>query len=55
MTVHVYPNGDLIDHDTESDDCACGPTLDPVKRDDGSVEWIAIHHSLDEREKKEGR
>ena len=23
--VHVYPIGDLIEHDTDSDDCVCGP------------------------------
>lgn len=54
MTVHVFPNGDLIEHETSGDDCACGPTPDPVKRDDGSIGWVMVHHSLDGREAREG-
>jgi len=26
QTVHVYPNNDLIEHDTDGSDCPCGPT-----------------------------
>jgi hypothetical protein len=45
---------DLIHHDTESDDgCICGPSTEPVKRDDGSVGWVVVHHSLDGREFRE--
>jgi hypothetical protein len=51
--VHAYPVNDLIEHDTESDNCVCGPTQRPVKRDDGSVGWVVTHHSLDGREKNE--
>lgn len=47
--VHVLPRGDLVAHD-ESDDCACGPTTEPVTRDDGSIGWVVTHHSLDARE-----
>lgn len=51
MTViHVFPNNDLIDHDTRDGTCICGPSPDPVKRDDGSVGWVMVHHSLDGRE-----
>lgn len=56
MTVeaHVYPTGDLIDHDLDTDDgCPCGPTQVPVERDDGSIGWYASHHSLDGREMQE--
>lgn len=50
-TVHVYPIGDLIEHDTETDDCVCGPTVEHVPGDgDG---WIITHHSLDGREAHE--
>lgn len=49
---HVLPIGDLIDHD-ESEDCVCGPATKPVQRDDGSVGWVIVHHSLDGREKSE--
>ncbi|MYW43051.1 hypothetical protein [Streptomyces sp. SID161] len=52
--VHVYPLDDLIEHDTESDDCVCGPRMRPVKRDDGSIGWVITHHSLDGRELTEG-
>lgn len=48
--VHVIPTADLVAHD-ESDGCACGPTNEPVTRDDGSVGWVVVHHSLDGRER----
>lgn len=46
--VHVLPLDDLITHD--SDTCACGPTTEPIKRDDGGIGWVITHHSLDGRE-----
>lgn len=49
-SVHVWPDSDLIDHDLDGDNCVCGPTTDPVKRDDGSVGWVIVHHALDGRE-----
>ncbi len=49
--VHVVPVNDAVDHLSEG--CTCGPTDDPVKRDDGSVGWVVIHHSLDGREAAE--
>jgi hypothetical protein len=50
--LHVTPVGDLVEHDTRVDgECACGPTDQPVKHDDGSISWIAVHHSLDGRER----
>ncbi|MGW7359455.1 hypothetical protein ACWGI0_23185 [Streptomyces sp. NPDC054802] len=49
--LHVVPVDDLIAHDTTADGtCACGPTDTPVKQDDGSIRWLAVHHSLDGRE-----
>lgn len=48
--MHVYPVDDLIEHELDGDDCPCGPRTDPVKRDDGSVGWVIVHHSLDGRE-----
>ena len=53
MSVHVYPINDLIEHDLESDDCICGPKHVAVKRDDGSIGWCVVHHSLDGREQRE--
>lgn len=52
-TVHVYPVNDLIEHDTDGDECVCGPTPKPEVRDDGSIGWVMVHHSLDGREKNE--
>ena len=51
--VHTYPTRDLVEHDTEGDDCICGPTIAPVPRDDGSFGWHILHHSLDGREANE--
>lgn len=38
-----------IDHEF-SEDCVCGPRCVPVERDDGSISWVYVHHSLDGRE-----
>lgn len=48
-TVHVVPVADLVAHDTD-DDCPCGVSSQAVARDDGSVGWVVVHHSLDGRE-----
>lgn len=48
--IHVLPINDLIQHEDEGDGCACGPTTEPVPRDDGSMGWLITHHSLDGRE-----
>lgn len=34
---HVYPVNDLVEHTTDGSDCICGPTTEPVVRDDGSI------------------
>lgn len=52
MAVHVLPVGDLIEHQAR-DDCPCGPRTEPVERDDGSMGWLHVHHSLDGREAAE--
>lgn len=52
--VHVEPIDDLIEHlNDEEGDCICGPTIQPVKAEDGSMAWLYIHHSLDNREAHE--
>lgn len=43
--VHVVPVADLVDHDTDGDDCVCGPDVEFVP---GGM--VVIHHSLDGRE-----
>ncbi|MEV5129308.1 hypothetical protein AB0K87_02105 [Streptomyces sp. NPDC053705] len=53
-TYHVEPVDDLIEHDTSGqEDCVCGPRSRPEKTDDGSVNWIVVHNSLDGRELSE--
>lgn len=52
-TVHTFPVGDLIAHDTDGGDCPCGPATEPVPRPDGSIGWLVVHHSLDGREARE--
>lgn len=47
--IHVYSVGDTIEHDTETDACICGPSLEHVATDNGDG-WIYTHHSLDGRE-----
>lgn len=49
--IHIVPLNDLIDHVDE--ECVCGPTTQPVERDDGSIGWIIVHDSLDGREARE--
>ena len=48
---HVIPLADVIEHVPH--ECVCGPTVEPVPRDDGSMGWTVIHHSLDGRESLE--
>lgn len=52
-TVHTYPVADLVAHVTGGGECPCGPTVEPVEREDGSMAWHVIHHSLDGREHAE--
>lgn len=49
-TVHVYPEADHVEHDTDGGDCICGPTTEPVEAEDGYIGWLVSHHSLDGRE-----
>ena len=49
-TVHVWPDADIVEHDTDGGDCICGPKFEAVFRDDGSNGWLVSHHSLDGRE-----
>lgn len=51
-TVHVIPRGDLIEHDTDGDDCACIPRPELQRGPDGDG-WVLVHHSLDGREQRE--
>ena len=52
MSVHVVPRNDLVEHDV-SDECVCGVKTEPVERDDGTIGWLHVHHSLDGREATE--
>lgn len=48
---HVLPVGDLIEHELEH--CPCGPSHERLAREDGTDEWMVVHHSLDGREREE--
>ncbi|MBP7632211.1 MAG: hypothetical protein KA758_17280 [Acidimicrobiales bacterium] len=48
--LHVFPIGDLVEHDTDGGGCICGPRDEPVWRDDGSCAWLVVHHALDGRD-----
>lgn len=50
--LHVIPDGDWYGH-SRTEDCVCGPRVEPVKRRDGSMGWLYVHHSLDGREQHE--
>lgn len=53
-TQHVLPVGDQHEHEhAPGTDCVCGPTTEPVPRDDGSMGWLVVHHALDGRETSE--
>lgn len=50
--LHIVPVGDLVEHDTNvGSECACGPTDTPIKSDEGVIRFMAVHHSLDGRER----
>jgi hypothetical protein len=46
--IHVYPVGDLREHETEGPECWCKPA---ITHDDGGE--IVAHNALDQREKYE--
>lgn len=52
-TMHAYPMNDLMEHETDGEDCVCGPAVRHIKHDDGTSGWIILHHSLDGRESNE--
>lgn len=54
-TMHVLPIDDLIEHEDAGTSCVCGPIERPVKADDGAINWVVVHNSLDGREKEEGQ
>lgn len=49
---HVYPLGDLIEHELEGTECICGPCTVAVLHANLIIEVQVIHHSLDGREQK---
>lgn len=52
-TVHVVPVNDWIVHEAVGDECPCGPDVEPVPNEDGTIGWLISHHSLDGRERYE--
>lgn len=54
-SLHVTPRGDLVGHDTATDDadCVCGPVVHLVEQKHGGTGWLIVHNSLDGREWQE--
>jgi hypothetical protein len=54
-TLHVYPTGDHIEHDTDSElaTCACKPRMEAHSTPTGIISWLIIHNALDGREERE--
>ena len=48
---HVVPVHDVVEH--EPTECVCSPSAEMVKRDNGSIGWVEVHHALDNREAHE--
>lgn len=48
VRIDIVPIGDLIDHDTVTDDCECGPRVQYVDNPDGD-RWMYVHRALDGR------
>ena len=52
--VHIMPINDLVEHEWDDDgDCPCGPEVQPVEREDGSISWVYMHNALDGRDLEE--
>lgn len=47
--VHVTPIDDLIQHE-KTEECVCGPTIEPVETPSGAINWMLTHNALDNRE-----
>jgi len=49
MSIHIYPDNDWIEHDTNSFDCICEPTVE--FKDPETDEWyeqpLVIHNAID--------
>lgn len=51
---HIMPRNDLIEHESDDDgECPCGPEVQPVEREDGSIIWVYVHNALDGRDLEE--
>lgn len=53
QTVHTYPVHDLIAHDTETEQCICGPSVEFIPCEGEPDGWHILHNSLDGRETTE--
>lgn len=52
VEAHVIPVDDAVGHEP-NENCVCGPTPKLAKTRRGGDGWLMVHHSLDQREKKE--
>jgi hypothetical protein len=49
--VHSAPLDDVIEHDTESLTCICGPTVQPIADSNWRVVLFVTHSRLADRER----
>lgn len=53
MPVHLYPEDDVFDHDTDNWTCLCGPKRE-IQYGPNGTDWLITHHSMDGREHRDG-
>lgn len=49
----AYNDEDVTHEVTDDGDCPCGPEVQPVEREDGSIGWVYLHNALDGRDLEE--
>lgn len=48
-TLHIYPPGDAIKHNLESEDCICGPDITINHQPNGDLLKVVTHAAMDGR------
>lgn len=49
----AYNDEDVAHEENVDGDCPCGPEVNPVEREDGSIGWVYIRNALDGRDLEE--
>lgn len=52
--IHLYPEQDIMEHAASAEQCFCHPHTEIlVNEDTNAVEWVYIHHALEDRDHRE--